>query len=108
MGKSRRFKEKTTVIIRAVFLVSRGVENKQFQQSVSAHSGAGEKETLNINFVGKTTHIHHSSWFDFPKGRWQGGWANIKNDLPLLVLVRYADSLRLPHHISDEPMTSAI
>ena len=29
-----------------------GVERKRFQQSASLHSGAGEKETLNINVVG--------------------------------------------------------
>ena len=32
-----------------------GVENEWFQQSAPTHSGAGEKETLNINVVGKIT-----------------------------------------------------
>ena len=31
-----------------------GVEKEWFQQSASTHPGAGEKETLNINVVGKT------------------------------------------------------
>ena len=30
-----------------------GVRNKRFQQSASTHTGAGGKETLNIDFVGK-------------------------------------------------------
>ena len=31
-----------------------GVEKHQFQQWTSTHSGTGEKETLNINVVGKS------------------------------------------------------
>ena len=32
-----------------------GVEKHRFQQSTSTHTGTGEKETLNINVVGKTS-----------------------------------------------------
>ena len=44
------------IIITNLFLVPRqgfGGRNKRFQQSASTNSGAGEKETLNINAVGK-------------------------------------------------------
>ena len=43
----------TTTIITTVFLGPRGVEKGGFQQSGSTQSGAGEKETQNINVVGK-------------------------------------------------------
>ena len=43
----------TIITITAVFLVPRGDEKERFQQSASTHSGAGAKETLNINVVGK-------------------------------------------------------
>ena len=36
-----------------VFLGPRGGRKRGFQQSGSTQSGAGEKETLNINVVGK-------------------------------------------------------
>ena len=34
-------------------LVARGVGKARFQQSATTHSRTGEKETLNINVVGK-------------------------------------------------------
>ena len=40
-------------ITTAVFLVSRGGRKEPFQQSVSTLLGAGEKETLKHNVVGK-------------------------------------------------------
>ena len=41
-----------------VFLVPRGgVEKKWFQQSASTRSGAGEKETLNVNVAGENNKI---------------------------------------------------
>ena len=43
----------TTTITTTMFLVPGGVEKVQFQQSASTHSGAGEKETLNITVIGK-------------------------------------------------------
>ena len=42
------------MIITNVFLVPRGVEKEPFEQSASTHSGAIEKETLNINDVGRS------------------------------------------------------
>ena len=43
---------KKTIIITTVFLVPRGDETEPFQQSASTHSGAIDKETLNINVEG--------------------------------------------------------
>ena len=37
-----------------VFSAQGGVEKHRFQQSTSTQTGAGEKETLNINVVGKS------------------------------------------------------
>ena len=37
------------------------VEKDRFQQSASTRSGAGEKETLNINVGGKTTRVAYPS-----------------------------------------------
>ena len=34
-----------------------GVENEQFQQSASTHSGAGKRDALNINVVGKANSL---------------------------------------------------
>ena len=44
-----------------VVLVARGSRKPQFQQWTSTHSGAGEKETLNINVVGKTSKTSNTS-----------------------------------------------
>ena len=53
---------KKTITTITVFLVPRGVEKERFQQSASTHSGAGEKETLNINVVGKIAVIFFKAY----------------------------------------------
>ena len=51
------FQQKTKTSTITVFLMTRGVERKWFQQSVSTHSSAGEKETLNINVAGNESNF---------------------------------------------------
>ena len=63
MGKTT-----TTTTTATVFLVPRGVEQEWFQQSASTHSGAGEKESVNINIVGKTTLLPSKRSFMGPCG----------------------------------------
>ena len=50
LGEGRR----TTTTTTTVPWWHGGVGKTRFEQSTSTHSGAGEKETLNINVVGKT------------------------------------------------------